>query len=123
MNRFASKLQAGLTRVQMELRRTELRVRSYRPGRMVWPDLSASRDVSIIDMSQAGAKLSFGEGAILPDLPREFYLFVHGRGGSVSLRLVCEKRWQKNDLVGVRFTQRLDEADFDRLVAAEPSPH
>ncbi|MFT5774892.1 PilZ domain-containing protein [Hyphomonas sp.] len=123
MSRFASKLQAGFNRVQMELRRTDPRVQAYRPGRMVWPDLSASRDVSILDMSQSGAKLTFGAGAILPDLPGEFYLFVHGRGGSVTLRLVCEKRWQKDELVGVRFIQRLDEADFDRLVAAEPSPH
>ena len=123
MSRFASKLQAGFNRFQMELRRADLRVQAYRPGRMVWPDLSASRDVSILDMSQSGAKLTFGAGAILLDLPGEFYLFVHGRGGSVTLRLVCEKRWQKDELVGVRFIQRLDEADFDRLVAAEPSPH
>jgi len=123
MNSIASKLQASFTRFQMELRRADPRVQAYRPGRMVWPDLSASRDISILDMSQSGAKLTFGEGAILPDLPGEFYLFVHGRGGSVTRRIVCEKRWQKDGLVGVRFIQRLDEADFDRLVAADPSPH
>ena len=123
MNSIASKLQASFTRFQMELRRADPRVQAYRPGRMVWPDLSASRDISILDMSQSGAKLTFGEGAILPDLPGEFYLFVHGRGGSVTRRIVCEKRWQKDGLVGVRFIQRLDEADFDRLVSADPSPH
>ncbi|WP_340692028.1 PilZ domain-containing protein [Hyphomonas sp.] len=123
MNRFASKLQASFTRFQMELRRADPRVQAYRPGRMVWPDLSASRDISILDMSQSGAKLTFGEGAILPDLPGEFYVFVHGRGGSVTRRIVCEKRWQKDELVGVRFIQRLDEADFERLVAADPSAH
>jgi hypothetical protein len=123
MSRFTSRLQAGLKRVQVELRRADPRVQAYRPGRVVWPDLSASRDISILDMSQAGAKLTFGTGAMPPVMPHEFYLFVHGRGGSVTLRLVCEKRWQRDELIGVRFIQRLDETDFDRLMAVEPSSH
>jgi hypothetical protein len=123
MSRFTSKLQAGFKWVQTEMRRSEPRVQAYRPGRIVWPDLSASRDISILDMSPSGAKLTFGEGALQPDLPHEFYLFVHGRGGSVSMRLVCERRWQQDEFVGVRFVQRLDEADFERMVASEPAPH
>jgi len=123
MDRFTSRLQAGLKRVQMEFRRAEPRVEAYRPGRMVWPDLSASRDISILDMSPSGAKITFGEGAMLPDLPREFYLFIHGVGGHVSVRLVCEKRWQRAELVGVKFIKKLEDADFERLVAAAPLEH
>ncbi|MEQ8301173.1 MAG: PilZ domain-containing protein [Hyphomonas sp.] len=123
MNRFTSKLQAGFKWVQMEIRRAEPRVQAYRPGRVVWPDLSASRDISILDMSPSGAKLTFGEGAMPPELPHEFFLFVHGRGGSVSMRRVCEKRWQQDEFVGVRFVQRMDDEDFERMLAAEPTPH
>ncbi|KCZ92741.1 PilZ domain-containing protein [Hyphomonas johnsonii] len=123
MNRFTAKLQEGLKRVGMDIRRSEPRIQAYRPGRIVWPDLTASRDISILDMSQSGAKLTFGEGAMLPDLPREFYLLVHGRGGPVSIRRVCEKRWQRDELVGVRFVQRLSDEDLERLVAAETELH
>lgn len=76
-------------------RRTHVRKKVQKSGKVIFNDSQSMIDCTILDISEGGAKLEFPNRQVLP---RTFVLQLGD--GSVTR---CEVRWAKDNYFGVRF--------------------
>jgi hypothetical protein len=76
------------------------RQRALMAGKVVVNKGMSTFDVTVRDLSEAGARLLLKDPLNLPD---SFELIIANKTAGTSKRHTCEKRWQKAGLVGVRF--------------------
>lgn len=81
--------------------RSDARQRTLRTGRIVINKGASTFDVTIRDMSATGARLLLKDAW---NLPETFELLILNPGSGDWTRQACDKRWQKGNLVGARFT-------------------
>lgn len=81
--------------------RSDARQRTLRTGRIVINKGASTFDVTIRDMSATGARLLPKDAR---NLPETFELLILNPGSGDWTRQACDKRWQKGNLVGARFT-------------------
>ncbi|MEQ9436837.1 PilZ domain-containing protein [Hyphomonas sp.] len=81
--------------------RSDARQRTLRTGRIVINRGASTFDVTIRDMSATGARLLLKDAW---NLPETFELRIRNPVSGGWTRQACDKRWQRGNLVGARFT-------------------
>ena len=77
-------------------------------ARIFAPDMSASIDCIVKDVSSGGAQVAITGGASVPD---RVYLWQE----EIEAMVHCEVRWRRNDLVGLSFVDS-DQYEVRALV-------
>ncbi|ABI78464.1 conserved domain protein [Hyphomonas neptunium ATCC 15444] len=103
-----------------EFPREHQRQRVLKAGLIIFDNLSSTVDVTLRDLSEGGAKLKLAQPMPLPD---HFSLRIQNATTNQTETHLCEKRWQRADLVGVTFI--VDGSRSDRPAedpATAPAP-
>ena len=75
------------------------RLRTLKSGRIIYNEGNSTIDCVIRNMSETGAQL---KSETLFECPNKFELMVK-QSDMTEVTITCEKAWQKNLTVGVRF--------------------
>lgn len=93
----------------IDTRRTDPRFEVRIPGKLMWANGASSKDCTIKDLSEGGAKL---DTTVFTSVPDKVNLF-EGKTGNI---FECAVRWQQGAMIGLQFIDMCSRAKRRALI-------